>query len=115
MENVALLNDALRRGHFKAKKTSRFAQDSYLLEIDRDKTTPDKIKVKDTFHSDIIDSVLYAFKESPAFHYSPPLVKPKYGTEAWAQQETTDMERAAEEYFKEQARVNTDFMDEWNV
>jgi len=99
MENVAFLNDALRRGHFKAKKNSRFAQDSYLLEIDRDKTTPDKIRVKDSFHSDIIDAVLYGFKESPAFTYQPPIIKPKYGTPEWAKNEVTTMEEKAEEYF----------------
>lgn len=102
MENIAFLNDALRTSRFKAKKNSRFAQDSYLVEIDRDKTTPDKIKIKDTYHSDIIDAVLYAFKESPAFTYQVPIIKPDYGTPAWYRQETTDMENAAEEYFKAQ-------------
>lgn len=100
MENVAFLNDALRTGRFKAKKNSRFAQDSYLLEVDRDKSTPDKLKVKDNFHSDIIDAVLYAFKESPAFSYQAP--KPVYqrGTPEWAQEEVDEMERKAEEHFE---------------
>lgn len=114
MENVALLNDALRTSRFKAKKDSRFAQDSFLLEIDRDKTTPDKIKVKDSFHSDIIDAVLYAFKESYAFTHQPKVPKPKFGTEEWAQKEATDMERAAEEYFKEQAELTKGY-DEWEI
>lgn len=106
MENIAFLNDALRTGRFKAKSTSRFAQDSFLLEIDREKSTPDKIKVKDTFHSDIIDAVLYAFKESPAFYYQAPISKPAYGTPAWAAEEVTEMERAAEQYWREQMRSN---------
>lgn len=100
MENMALLNDALRTARFRAKKTSRFAQDSFLLEIDRDKTTPEKIKIKDTFHSDIIDAVLYAFRESPAFSYQPPIVKPKYGSKDWAKEQVTEMEQKAEEHFK---------------
>lgn len=100
MENVAFLNDALRSGRFKAKKNSRFAQDSFLVEIDRDKTTPDRIKVKDGFHSDIIDAVLYAFKESPAFTYQAPIIKPKYGTKEWAQEQVTEMEQKAQEYFE---------------
>jgi hypothetical protein len=100
MENMALLNDALRTARFRAKKTSRFAQDSFLLEIDRDKTTPEKIKIKDTFHSDIIDAVLYAFRESPAFSYQPSIVKPKYGTKEWAKEQVTEMEQKAEEHFK---------------
>lgn len=99
MENIAFLNDALRTGRFKAKSNSRFAQDSFLLEIDRDKTTPDKIKVKDSFHSDIIDAVLYAFKESPAFTYIAPKPIYKINTPEWAKNEEIEMERAAEEYF----------------
>lgn len=101
MENYAFLNDALRRGHFKAKRNSRFAQDSFLLEVDRDKTTPDRIKLKDSFHSDIVDAVLYAFKESPAFTFQPSAPKPKYGTPEWGQQEQDDMERAVEEYARD--------------
>lgn len=81
MENYALLNDALRTGRFKAKKTSTFAQDSKLLEKDLDKSKPDKIVVSDRFHSDIIDAVLYAFKLSPAYAYDPPTPKPKAGTQ----------------------------------
>ncbi len=100
MENVALLNDFLRSGRFKAKKESRFSQDSYLVEIDRDKSTPDRLVVKDSFHSDIIDAVLYAFRESPAYTYQVPIVKPKYGSEEWAKQEVTEMEQAAQEYFE---------------
>ncbi len=45
-ENVEFLNDALRLGRFKANKQSRFAQDSYLVQIDWDKSTADKIVVK---------------------------------------------------------------------
>lgn len=92
MENIAFLNDALRRGHFRAKETSRFAQDSYLVEIDRDKSTPESIKVSSNFHSDIIDAVLYAFKLSPAYSYEPEKAnKPKWGTKEWADQQSTEM------------------------
>ncbi len=100
MENVALLNDALRTGRFKAKKNSRFAQDSYLVEIDREKTTPDKIRVKDTYHSDIIDACLYAFRESPAFSYQVPIVRAKPGTPEWAKEEVTEMEQNAQAHFE---------------
>lgn len=100
MENYSFLNDALRRGHFKAKHDSRFAQDSYLLEIDREKSTPDRIKVKDTFHSDIIDAVLYAFKESPAFTYQAPVVKAPKGTPEWSKQIETELEEKAREHFE---------------
>lgn len=113
MENVALLNDALRSSRFKAKKNSRFAQDSYLLEIDRDKTTPDKIRVKDSFHSDIIDAALYAFRESPAFAYQAPVIKPKIGTKEWADSEVSEMEQRAQEHFESIEEASKGFG--WNV
>jgi len=92
MENVAFLNDALRSGRFKAKKDSRFAQDSYLVEIDRDKSKPDKIVVSSKYHSDIIDATLYGFKESPAFSWEPPKPKgPVYGSKEWADAQSTSM------------------------
>ncbi len=103
-ETVTFLNDHLRTGRFKAKKDSKFAQDSYLVQIDWDKSTPDKIVVKKQPHSDIIDAVIYAFKESPAFTYqAPPPPKPKWGTREWAEQQTNEMEEAAEAYFTELA------------
>lgn len=90
-ENVTFLNDWLRLGRFKAKKESRFAKESYQLQIDWDRTTPDRLVVRDTFHSDIIDAVLYAFKESPAFTYVEPTPKAKYGTKEWADKEAEEM------------------------
>ncbi len=92
MENVEFLNDALRTGKFRAKSDSKFAQDSYLVEIDRDKSTPDRIKVSDRYHSDIIDAVLYAFKCSPAYSWEAPLPKgPERGTKAWADLQSQEM------------------------
>lgn len=91
MENLAFLNDALRTGKFKAKKDSKFAQDSFLVEIDRDKSTPDTIKISSKYHSDIIDSVLYSFKLSPAYSYQPPAIKHPYGSKAWAKAQQEDM------------------------
>lgn len=76
--NYGLLNNALRSGRFFAHRTSRFAQDCNLLERDRDKSTPERTVVKG--HSDAVDSALYAFRESPAYGYTPPIPKPKVGT-----------------------------------
>lgn len=90
-ENVELLNDALRLGNFKAKSSSRFAQDSYLVQIDWDKTTPNRIVIKKNFHSDIIDAVLYGFKESYAYAHEPESNKPHYGSKAWAEQQSSEM------------------------
>lgn len=90
-ENVGVLNDDLRTGKFKAKKDSRFAQDSYLIQIDWDKTTPDRVVIKKEPHSDIIDAVLYAYKESYGFTHAPEVDKPKYGTKAWADAQSQEM------------------------
>lgn len=113
MENVAFLNDALRTQKFMAKKESRFAQDSYLVEIDRDKSTPDKIKVKDNFHSDIIDAVLYAFKESPAFAFQKAPLAPVHGTKEYFDKLTEDMFQASLEHALEEADKQRDPYDEF--
>lgn len=84
MENVKLLNDYLRRGLFKARKESQFVSDSYRVQIDHERTTHDRIVVKKGFHSDIIDAVLYGFKESPAFTYEKPKKVPKPDTKEHA-------------------------------
>jgi hypothetical protein len=103
MENIAFLNDSLRTGRFRAKSNSKFAQDSYLVEIDKDKSTPDKIKVSDRYHSDIIDAVLYAFKESPGFAYQAPVEGPRYGSKEWAEAQGSQMFEAALEHFEAQS------------
>lgn len=112
-ETVAFLNDALRTRTFMAKKDSRFAQDSYMIEIDWEKTTPDKIVIKKNPHSDIIDAVIYAFKESPAFSYQAPKAKPKLKTEEWYKAEVSAMEEAAEEYFKALDEADKDPYDDY--
>ena len=55
---------------------------------------PDKKVVSDRFHSDIIDAVLYGFKESPAYAWEPPKIKPKEGTPQWAKEEEDSMYQA---------------------
>lgn len=103
MQNVAFLDDALRTGRFKAKSNSRFAEDCFLTEIDREKTTPDRLVVKSSYHSDIIDAVLYAFKESPAFAYQKKIEAPVYGSKEWAEAQSDKMFEAAQEHFGRQA------------
>lgn len=90
MENLAILNDSLRSGRFKAKKDSRFASDCLHLEIDREKSRPDKLVVSNKFHSDVIDSVLYAFKMSPAYTWEPAKpAGPAKGSREWFEQQAT--------------------------
>lgn len=105
-ENVAFLNDALRTGRFKAKSASTFALDSYLVQIDWDKSTPNKIVIKKNPHSDIIDSVLYAFKESPAFTYQAPKKAPKPGTKEWADALESANWESAMEHFERQDEMS---------
>lgn len=102
-ENVAFLNDALRTGRFKAKSGSKFAQDTFLVEIDRSKSRPDKIKISDKYHSDIIDAVLYAFKLSPAYAFQVPEEPAQPGTPEWSRQQQDGMFDDAMKHFQEQA------------
>jgi hypothetical protein len=108
MQNIAFLNDALRTSRFKARSDSRFAQDCFLVEIDRDKTTPERIVVKSGYHSDIIDSVLYAAKESPAYTYQAPTKRLIPGTKEWADAQQSKMFGDAMEHFTELARATED-------
>lgn len=112
-ENYELLNDCLRTKRFMAKKDSRFAIDAMLLEWDQDKMQPDKKVVSDRFHSDIVDAVLYAFRESPAYSYQPPIIQPKYGTKEWADKEVIEMERHAEKRFAEREMADKEEAWEW--
>jgi len=101
-ENVELLNDYLRLGKFKASKTSQFAQDSYLVQIDWDRSTPDKIVVKKKPHSDIIDAVLYAFKESPAYTYRHEKAPALKSSQEWLKAQENALWEAATKHFQEE-------------
>ncbi len=102
--NVEFLNDSMRLGKFKAHSASRFAKDSYLVQIDWDKSTPNRIIVKKKPHSDIIDAVLYAFRESYSYSHRPKeLDKPSWGSKAWAEAQSDSMfEAELEGLMKEQ-------------
>lgn len=112
-ENIGILNDELRLGRFRAKKDSRFALDSYLIQIDWDKTTPDKIVIKKEPHSDIIDAVLYAHKESYAYTHQPEAPPaPKWGSKEWADAQANSMFEAELEGMKAQ---QTDYSKIWDT
>ncbi len=113
MSNYKFLNNALRTGNFKAKKTSRFAQDCNLLERDDDKSSPDRIVVKG--HSDAVDSCLYAFKLSPAYGYQPPVIQPLPGTPEYNKmQEEKHFESALEQVKRSQSQKNDNQFGTWN-
>lgn len=61
LEYIELLNDDLRTGKLKTLPGSKFEQDTYLVQWDR--STPAKPKISDTYHTDIGDAVLYAWRE----------------------------------------------------
>jgi len=91
-EYIELVNDALRNAKLMAKSTSRFAEDSRLLEWDRDK--PDKLKISDRFHSDITDSVLYAYREVLHWLYQPQAKPTLPNSPEWFRIEEANLENA---------------------
>lgn len=66
-EYIELLNDDLRTGKFKAIPGTRFEEDCMLEQWDR--STPGKLAISDTYHSDINMAVLYGWRECK--HYFP--------------------------------------------
>jgi DNA-binding transcriptional regulator WhiA len=84
LEFIELFNDDLRTGKFKALSGTRFEEDCYLVQWNMD--DPTKRVVSDTYHSDILDSALYAWKECK--HYIPKsnITKPAPNTDAYMDQ-----------------------------
>lgn len=101
-DNIEFLNDDLRLGRFKAKSASKFAQDSYLVQIDWEKSTPKRTVLKKDPHSDIIDAVLYAYRESYSYTHTPEVVAPRVGSKEWADAQQSSMFTAAMEHFEAQ-------------
>lgn len=67
LEYIELLNDDLRTAKFQAVKGSQFEEDCYLVQWDKDAEDPSKLVISKSFHSDICDSVLYAWRECNHF------------------------------------------------
>lgn len=95
LEHIELLNDAMRTGHFYAKKDSRFAQDCMLVEWD--KSNPEKPRISDRFHSDVCDAVLYGHRRAKQWVSEPETERaPPLGTAAWRQRQAMKHEAEAE-------------------
>jgi Phage terminase large subunit/Terminase RNaseH-like domain len=92
-EYIELLNDALRTARFKATVGSQFAQDCMLVEWDR--SNPQKLVIKDTFHSDITDSVLYAYREALHWLYQPNAPVVAHQSPEWYRKIEAELERNA--------------------
>ena len=99
LAHIELLNDALRCGRFFAKPGSRFAQDALLTEWDR--SNPEKPKISDRYHSDVIDAVLYAYRRALHWLHVPTTEKPQTGSAAYYAQLESEMEQAAEKAWHE--------------
>lgn len=108
-EFIALLNDDLRTGKFQAMSGSRFEEDSYLLQWNYD--NPARPVVSDSYHTDIGDAVLYAWRECK--HFYEQAVKPPRPTvdQVMAEFEVKESERIQRE--KEGQNNFTDVND-WN-
>jgi hypothetical protein len=101
-EYVELLNDAMRTERFYANRNGRFAFDCGMVEWDRECANP---KIKDGYHSDITDAVLYGFREALHWLHEPEVPKPRPNTPAWFDEEAKRLENAAVERL---ARQQTD-------
>lgn len=66
-EHVGLLDDALLTGAFLAPPGSRFAEDCAIVTWDADKKARNILAFDDSYHSDIIDAVLYGYRL--AYHW----------------------------------------------
>lgn len=95
-EFIEILNDAMRIGHFMAKKESQFAQDCNMVEWDRD---AQQLKIKDSFHSDACDSTAYAYREALHWMFEPSQEKIVLNSTAWYESEVKKMEEIAEESY----------------
>lgn len=110
-EYIELLNDALRNQLFLAKKDGIFANDTRLVEWDKSKAHGDKLVISDTYHSDIADAVLYAFRESLHYISVDKKEESKYGTATWFEEQEQEFIRTLED----QLRADTDDPINWST
>jgi hypothetical protein len=66
-EHIAILNDALESGTFKAGADSRFVGDSLKLEKEFDAKSEKYVESGE--HSDVCDAILYAYRKCQAFRH----------------------------------------------
>lgn len=113
-EFIELLNDAMRSGRFFAKKDSQFAHDCMLVEWDRDKQKQQqKPVIRDTFHSDINDAVLYAFRESLHWLHAPEPAKIVVNSPEYFQEIEDEAVAKLEEQYGRKAEPLEDDWDNW--
>lgn len=111
-EYIELLNDAMRTGKFKAKQSGIFAQDCFLIEYDKAKSSGDRFVISDAYHSDIADAVLYAYRES--LHWvteTVPAPGPVAGSAEWL----AEQERMIQERLEAELNTENDDPASWQV
>jgi len=91
-EYIELLNDAMRTGTFFATKNSQFVADSVKVKWDLESVNP---KISDSFHSDICDAVLYAYREALHWLSDPEELPIVAGTPEWMKKQEREMEELA--------------------
>ena len=106
-EFIELLNDDLRTGKFLALANSDFEYDSKLVQWEIDINNPERLKISNTYHSDITDAVLYGWRACLHYLAAPDPVTHAVGSDAYMD----DMERKEAE--KVQYRVENP--DDWET
>lgn len=129
VEFIELLNDDLRTGKFQAPIGSVFEEDCMLVTWDKESIlkNPERPKVSDTYHSDINDAVLYAWRECRHYLSEKPAQKPLPATNAYMEEmekkEAERMQRslddpdgfAMEEQFEQDVNELDSITDIWKL
>ena len=113
-EFIELLNDDLRTGKFSSFENSLFEEDCYLVQWDLESRmkNPEKPKISTSYHSDICDAVLYAWRECKHFHAEAEKVAPKSNTDEYMQYlEQKEMERWEQQQDPEFGQVSDEDLD----
>jgi hypothetical protein len=105
-EYIELLNDDLRTGKFLVERGMIVIEDWRNLQWD--KSNPFKWKEDSSFHSDIADAVLYAWREAKHFGYEAQQQKHGRNTDAYA----IEQEEQAAEALGERLKAGNDWWSE---
>jgi hypothetical protein len=113
LAHIELLNDALRTQRLFLPPGSRCGEDA--MKVEWDKSTPEKPKISDRFHSDALDALLYGFRSCLQWLHVPasPPVPPLSSPERQAQFEADLMDRMERELQAEKAEETAWDFDTW--
>ncbi len=109
IEYIELMNADLTSGKIKVKESSIFAEESSLVQWDRDKSRPDKRVISDRYHSDFCDAFLYAYREARHFLYEAPPTIHARNTDAYMKElEEKEAERMEAKKFQNNNMIELD-------